>query len=70
MPMGLSLQQARDEGRELFRPREVAELGGFSEAFVRRLIASGKLDSVRIGTTVRVRFDAVKRLITEGVSGD
>ena len=66
--MGLSLQQARDEGRELFRPREVAELGGFSEAFVRRLIASGKLDSVRIGGTVRVRFDAVERLITQGVS--
>lgn len=66
--MGLSLQQARDEGRELFRPREVAQMGGFSEAFVRRLIYSGQLPSVRIAGTVRIRFAEVERLITQGVS--
>ncbi len=66
--MALSLNQAREEGRELFRPREVAQMGGFSEAFVYRLIHSGLLPSVRIGGTVRIRFDEVERLMSQGVS--
>lgn len=63
----LSLEQARKEGRALFRTREVAQMGGFSQAFVYHLIDSGKLKAVRIGGTVRVPFDEVERLLTEGV---
>ena len=66
--MALSLNQAREEGRELFRPREVAQMGGFSQAFVYRLIHSGQLPSVRIGSTVRIRFADLERLMTHGMS--
>lgn len=66
--MGMSLQQARQDGRELFRPREVAEMSGLSEAFVRRLIYSGQLPSVRIAGTIRLRFADVEHLVTEGIA--
>ena len=66
--MAMSLQRAREEGRELFRPVEVAQMGGFSQTFVYRLIETGQLRAVRIGGSIRVPFDAVERLLTEGLT--
>ncbi len=66
--MAISLQRAREEGRELFRPVEVAQMGGFSQTFVYRLIETGQLQAVRIGGSIRVPYDAVERLLTEGLT--
>ncbi len=66
--MGISLQRAREEGRELFRPSEVAQMGGYSEAFIYRLIKTGQLEHVRTNDTVRIPFAAVERLLTEGLN--
>ncbi len=68
--MAITLERARQEGRELFRPSEVAQMGGFSPTFVYRLIDSGQLKAVRIGGTIRIRFAEVERLITQGVVPD
>ena len=66
--MAITLESARREGRELFRPVEVAQMGGFSPTFVYQLINTKKLKAVRIGGTLRIRFEEVERLLTEGVT--
>ena len=58
------------EGRELFRPTEVAQLSSLSRAFIYRLIEKGQLESIRIGSAVRIPRRAVERLITEGITRD
>lgn len=57
----------RIEGRELFRPTEVAQLSSLSRAFIYRLVENGQLESVRIGSAVRIPRREVERLITEGI---
>ena len=36
------------------RPRDIAELTGYSKPFVYKLISDGKLPAVRVGRSVRV----------------
>jgi excisionase family DNA binding protein len=65
--MAMSLETARTQGRQLFRPVEVAQMSGLSRAFIYRLIEKGALKSVRIGSAVRISADEVTRLLTEGI---
>lgn len=65
--MAMSLEVARTQGRQLFRPVEVAQMSGLSRAFIYRLIEKGALKSVRIGSAVRISADEVTRLLTEGI---
>jgi excisionase family DNA binding protein len=39
------------------RPRDIAELTGYSKPFVYKLISDGKLPAVRVGRSVRVMHD-------------
>lgn len=68
--MSLTLERARQEGREFFRPAEVAQIGGFSPTFVYQLIASGKLPSIRIGGSIRIPFAEVEKLFTSGTTNE
>ncbi len=65
--MAMSLEMARTQGRQLFRPVEVAQMSGLSRAFIYRLIEKGALKSVRIGSAVRISAAEVTRLLTEGI---
>lgn len=49
--------------RLLLRPVEAAEIIGIGRSRVYELLASGELPSIRIGTSVRVPVDALKRWI-------
>lgn len=64
--MGISLQRAREEGRELLSAQDFAQMGGFSLSFVYRLITEGQLKTVRIGSTVRIPLAEAARLLTQG----
>lgn len=65
--MAISWSEARDSGRALFRPVEVAELCSVSRGLIYRLISLGELKSVRIAGAVRISVEEVQRLVTEGV---
>ncbi len=47
---------------------ETAEALGLSEAYVRRLVAEGKIASVRFGKRVMVRKIEVERIAMQGVA--
>lgn len=64
--MAMSLQRAREEGRELLSAAEFAQMGGFSLSFVYRLITEEKLKAVRIEGTVRIPIAEADRLLTQG----
>jgi excisionase family DNA binding protein len=49
----------------LLRPAEVSELTGVGKSKTYELIAAGVIPSVRIGKSVRVPADALKRWIDE-----
>lgn len=66
--MAMSLQRAREEGRELLTVSEVAQMGGFSPAFIYRLVEHNKLQSVRIEGAIRIPLAEVARLLTEGLA--
>jgi len=68
--MAMTLERARQEGREFFRPAEVAQIGGLSPTFIYQLIASGKLPSIRIGGTIRIPFVEVEKLFATTPSKD
>lgn len=51
----------------LLRIGEVAEILNISPASVRKKIYDGRLESVKIGRSVRVRREAVEKLIRTGV---
>ena len=51
--------------RLLFRAREVAELTGRSVQSIWRDIQLGRIETVRIAGTVRVKHDEVARLLRE-----
>lgn len=65
--MAMSLQRAREEGRELLSAAELAQMGGFSLSFVYRLITEEKLKAVRIEGTVRIPIAEADRLLTQGL---
>jgi excisionase family DNA binding protein len=50
----------------LFRVTDVATRLGISTRSVWRLIAANKVDVVRIGRSVRIRPDAIEKLISKG----
>jgi len=47
----------------LYRPREIAERWGLHRSTIYRLIRSGVLDHVRIGTAVRVPEGSLEKFI-------
>jgi excisionase family DNA binding protein len=51
--------------RLLLRPTEVAEMIGVSRSVVYELLASGRLESVKLNASRRVPRDAVERFIAE-----
>jgi excisionase family DNA binding protein len=51
--------------RIALRPQEAADAIGISRAKAYELIASGELPSIRIGASVRVPVDELKRWIAE-----
>lgn len=51
--------------RLLLRPGEVAEMTGVGKSKCYELIATGEIPSVRIGRSVRVPSDALRRWINE-----
>ena len=51
--------------RLLYRPSEVFELLGISRSTGYTMLASGALPSIRIGRSVRVPADALKKWIEE-----
>lgn len=54
--------------RQLYRPREVAEMLALSRGEVYSLISKGLIRSVRIASSVRVPAQEVERLITIGIT--
>ena len=48
---------------ELLSIQEVAQITGLHEITVRRYVRSGELEAVRIGRRIRVRREAVDRLM-------
>lgn len=49
--------------RELYRPEEAAHALGLSRTVIFRLIATGELDSVKIGSTRRIPRTAITRYV-------
>ncbi len=49
----------------LLRPTEAAEVLGLGRSKVYELLASGALPAVRIGASVRVPAEALRRWVTE-----
>lgn len=56
--------------RLLLRPAEVADALGICRTQAYNLINAGTLPSIRIGTSVRVPLDALRRWIDEQVGED
>jgi excisionase family DNA binding protein len=54
---------------ELLSIQEVAQITGLHEITIRRYVHSGELEAVRIGRRIRVRRDAVDRLMKPMHSG-
>ena len=53
------------------RPRDIADLTGYSKPFVYKLIADGKIPAVRVGRSVRVMHaDLVAFLESHRDGGD
>ena len=48
---------------ELLSIQEVAQITGLHEITIRRYVRSGELEAVRIGRQIRVRREAVDRLM-------
>ena len=48
---------------ELLSIQEVAQITGLHEITIRRYVRSGELEAVRIGRRIRVRREAVDRLM-------
>ena len=55
--------------RQLMKVIEVAEVCGVSEKTVRRWIAAGDLEAVRLGRQLRVTPDAVELLLAANKTG-
>ena len=59
--------------RILLRPSEVAEALGVGRTTAYQLIRSGLLPTIRVGTSVRVPAEALRRWVTEaaeqGIAG-
>lgn len=49
----------------LLRPSEVAETLGFGRSKIYALLASGELPSVRVGTSVRIPVEGLRRWVAE-----
>lgn len=60
--------------QKLFSPRELAEMSGWPERRIRKLIACGELKHVRIGASYLAPADAIedflsRNMVTPGASG-
>jgi len=53
----------------VLRPAQVGEALGICRSKAYSLIASGEIPSIRIGFSVRVPVDALRRYITENSTG-
>lgn len=58
-----------DVERLLLRPAEVAQMCGFSRAKVYDLISKKALPSIRLGKSVRVPADALRKMLDAAVVG-
>lgn len=56
--------------RQLYRPREVAEMLALSRGEVYALCARGVISYVRIGKNLRIASSELERLMTEGAPRD
>jgi len=56
---------AADEARVLLRPRRVAMMLDMPRSTVYEKINSGELPSVRIGRSIRVPADAIRKLLEQ-----
>ena len=54
--------------RLLFRPAEAAEAIGVSRAKCYELIANGSIPSIRVGSSVRVPVEALRKWIDEQIA--
>lgn len=54
--------------RLLYRPAEAADAIGVSRSRIYELIASGEVPSVRVGRTLRVPVDALRRWVEQQVA--
>ncbi len=52
--------------QQLFRAREVAERLGISLSFAKKLMRERRIQSIRIGTAVRVPLSEIERIEREG----
>ena len=53
---------------KLLRGKDVAEILNVSKAFAYRMMAEGKISTVRLGRSVRVRPEDLDQFIIDGVS--
>jgi excisionase family DNA binding protein len=58
-----SSAQPATPDRLLYRPPEAAQALGISIAYLYELLASGQLESVKIGTARRITADGMRRFI-------
>ena len=57
----------REEKRRAYSIREAAQLCGVSRATLYRLLAQGKITSIKIGTRRLIRDDQINALLAGGV---
>jgi excisionase family DNA binding protein len=59
----VSPQFAHHGDRLLYRPAEAAEALGISRAYLFELLATGELQSLKIGASRRIPADALQRFV-------
>lgn len=55
--------------RLLLRPDEAAEILGVGRSKIYALLASGEVPSVRVGHSVRIPFEALRRWVADQAEG-